>query len=275
MTKPKLSIIGAGNVGTQLARAFHAAGYSLVEICSRSASRAIPLAVDLQAHFVADATQLIDTADVYLFCISEEDLKHLPPLPQLSGKLLCHTSGSTAIEILNGHSSRTAVFYPLQTFSYAEQLDIQGIPILLEASAEDDLAILKMMAGSISGIVTVMPGEERKIAHLAAVIACNFSNYLYSCAETLLKSHGLAFDLLIPLIRETARKASLMSPEQAQTGPAVRADIEIIRRQEEILQSHPEILKIYQLITREIMHRYHPEAISLQDNKDVPDKKLS
>jgi len=63
------------------------------------------------------------------------------------------------MDILGGHSSKTGVFYPLQTFSLAEQLDIQGIPILLEANHEEDLLILKEMAGNISGIVSVLPGE--------------------------------------------------------------------------------------------------------------------
>jgi len=271
MKRPKLSIIGAGNVGTQLALAFYAAGYSIIEVCSRSEARAIPLADTLNARFVKDVSLLENNADVYLFCISEEDLKRLPKLDHLQGKLLCHTSGSTSMDVLSGLTTSYGVFYPLQTFSLAESINLVGIPILIEAKKPDELATLNEMAKNISGDARVTTGPERLIIHLSAVIACNFTNYLYWRAEELLNRHGLAFELLHPLITETARKATHMSPKLAQTGPAVRGDLDILQRHKELLASDPEILKIYTRISKELMLAYPASGISLQD---IPEKKL-
>ena len=118
--------------------------------------------------------------------------------------------------------------------------------------------MLQFMAQSISGNFSLMKGSDRNVAHLCAVIACNFSNYLYSVAEDLLQQQGISFEILHPIILETARKASRLSPKIGQTGPAARADYEIIKRQEALLKQTPEILKIYDLITHEILQRYHP-----------------
>lgn len=256
MNRPKLSIIGAGNVGTQLALAFYAAGYTIVEVCSRSEARAIPLAEMLNAKFVSEVSLLHETADVYLFCISEEDLKRLPIFNQLHGKLLCHTSGSTSMDVLSGITESYGVFYPLQTFSLSESLNLLGVPILIEAKQAGDLTILNDMAKSISGDARVMTGPDRLITHLSAVIACNFTNYLYSRAEVLMNRHDLPFELLHPLILETARKATQMSPQLAQTGPAVRGDVDILKRHKELLASDPDILKIYTRISKELIAAY-------------------
>ena len=67
--------------------------------------------------------------------------------------------------------------------------------------------------------------ESRKAMHLAAVFSSNFTNYMYYCAEVLSNKHNVNFNMLQPLIAETANRILHHLPSTVQTGPAVRGDI--------------------------------------------------
>jgi predicted short-subunit dehydrogenase-like oxidoreductase (DUF2520 family) len=253
MKRPGISIIGAGNVGTQLANAFCDAGYPIVQICSRSEERTRALAEAVNAAFVTDPLDLSDEAELYIFCISEEDLYRLPEIKQLKNKLLCHTSGSTPMEILEPLSADYGILYPLQTFSLAHQVNLSNVPVLIEANTEANLSVIEDLARGVSEKVQVMKGPDRMALHLAAVIACNFTNHLYARAEELLNQHNLPFELLHPLILETARKAAEMSPVLAQTGPALRGDKKILAKHKELLFNDPAMLDIYEKLSDAII----------------------
>ena len=94
-----------------------------------------------------------------------------------------------------------------------------------------------------------MSSEERKYLHLAAVFACNFVNHCYSLSGEVLAAHGLPFDVMLPLIEETARKAGEMSPLEAQTGPAVRYDENVIKAQTDLLNHEPYLQEVYRLLS--------------------------
>ena len=87
-----------------------------------------------------------------------------------------------------------------------------------------------------------------------AVFAGNFSNHMYALAEKLLVKQGLSFDLLKPLIAETAAKALEIPPHLAQTGPAVRGDNTIMEEHMALLESYPEFAELYRLISMSIMN---------------------
>ena len=108
------------------------------------------------------------------------------------------------------------------------------------------------MASKLSGRVYHIPFEERTKLHLAAVIATNFSNHMYHMAAEYLAGEGLDFDMLKPLIWETADKVMTIPPGKAQTGPARRMDQRVIDSQLELMKGNPELQNLYTFVNDSI-----------------------
>jgi len=145
------------------------------------------------------------------------------------------------------------VLYPMQTFSKAREVDFSDIPFFLEASGKMEMDILKSVATSMSRNVHEADSEQRRYLHLSAVFACNFANAMYTASARLLEEHGLSFDAMLPLIDETARKVHTLHPADAQTGPAVRYDRNVIDKHLALLADHPLYRELYELTSR-IIH---------------------
>ncbi|MHC1708156.1 MAG: Rossmann-like and DUF2520 domain-containing protein [Bacteroidales bacterium] len=256
MNKPGISIIGAGNVGTQLAKAFHKAAYPIVQICSRHPKRAEALAGLVKASSVISVADLSPDADIFILCIPDQSIRDLIPIWPIHNKLLCHTSGSTEMDVLKDLSEHYGVFYPLQTFSSKKNVNFSKVPICIEANSQRNGEILYKIGKSLSGDVRYINTPARLSIHIAAVIAGNFPNFMYVLAEEILQKNGYSFEILHPLIQETSSKAVKISPFKAQTGPARRNDTDIIRKHLELLRSNPQTREIYNLITQNIIKHF-------------------
>src|SRR5690606_12433218 len=105
---------------------------------------------------------------------------------------------------------------------------------------------------SISEQVYQVDSEQRRALHLSAVFVNNFVNHLYHIGEQICKKNQLPFDILRPLIAETAAKITEMPPLEAQTGPAKRCDNSTLLKHREQLTPHPLYLQLYDLLTEAI-----------------------
>ena len=235
----KTVLIGRGRLATNLEKALLKAGHEVTSINSRTLE-GLPLTADIFVIAVKDSA-LLDVISVATK--GRED------------QLFVHTAGSMSLRLFEGHATRYGVFYPMQTFSKERCVDFAEIPLFLEADSPETMITLKAMAGSISRSVWQLTTEERKFLHLAAVFACNFANHCYDMAATVLELHGMPFSVMLPLIDETARKVHELHPRQAQTGPAVRYDENVIRMQSELLAENPELQRIYLQLSENI-HQY-------------------
>jgi predicted short-subunit dehydrogenase-like oxidoreductase (DUF2520 family) len=179
-------------------------------------------------------------------------------LPQINfqNKLLVHCSGSMPLSCLENYSENIGVFYPLQTFSKDREVDFAEIPVFVEANSPENEKKLVQMAEKISGRASVLNSEKRLNLHISAVFACNFVNHFYTIAAEVLKSKEIPFEVLNPLILETARKVQNLEPVLAQTGPAVRFDENVISKHLDALQEFPEFQKLYELVSESI-YKFH------------------
>src|SRR5690606_21259268 len=132
--------------------------------------------------------------------------------------------------------NRRGVFYPLQTFSKSREIDYSQIPLCLEAE-ENDMKILEAVASAISKNHYHMDSQKRKALHVAAVFVSNFVNHMYVAGESVVSDHDIPFEVLKPLILETAQKVQSMEPAQAQTGPSIRNDQGTIAAHKDFLQN--------------------------------------
>ena len=249
----KIVLIGAGNLATHLGKALHAAGHDMVQVFSRTMQSAETLASLLDAEPLTDIAQVRDDADVYIFSVKDSALEQL--ISQLCGgekKVFLHTAGSMPMSVFRGKALHYGVLYPMQTFSKQREVDFSIIPCFIEANDEFALKQIEGLAGQISHRVFQLSSEDRKYLHLSAIFACNFANHCYAASQELLQQHGIPFDVMLPLIDETAAKVHGMTPKEAQTGPAVRYDENVIGKQMQLLEKYPYFQKIYDCMSKSI-----------------------
>lgn len=249
----KIVLIGAGNLATHLGKALHAAGHDMVQVFSRTMQSAETLASLLDAEPLTDISQVRDDADVYIFSVKDSALEQL--ISRLCGgekKVFLHTAGSMPMSVFRGKALHYGVLYPMQTFSKQREVDFSIIPCFIEANDEFALKQIEGLAGQISHRVYQLSSEDRKYLHLSAVFACNFANHCYAASQELLQQHGVPFDVMLPLIDETAAKVHGMTPKEAQTGPAVRYDENVIGKQIQLLENQPYFQKIYDCMSKSI-----------------------
>lgn len=250
----KIALIGAGNVATCLGPRLKEAGHEITAVYSRTVESARALADRLGATYTTDLKQ-VPASDAAIVMLKDDALKELAPViaVSLNDTLLLHTAGSVPMDIWrSAGASEYGVLYPMQTFSKTSVIDWSQVPLFVEGSSAPVLESIKELALTISPDVTVLSSEGRKKLHLAAVYTCNFSNHMYAIAEQLLAAEGVPFRVMLPLVRETARKVETMSPQDAQTGPAVRGDRKVIDEHLALLKDNPEYAELYRLISTDI-----------------------
>lgn len=241
-------VIGSGNVAQHLIKAFVAA--PAVNLVQAYARRPEQLAHLLPSEKITDTLTTLAEADVYIISVSDDAIANISSQLPFKNKLIVHTSGSVGLDQLDGKNHR-GVFYPLQTFSKNKAVDFSTIPFCLETERDEDYATLEALASNLSQSVYSISSAQRQSLHVAAVFVSNFTNHMYTIGSQICDENNIPFDILKPLIQETADKINTLSPLQAQTGPAVRNDVTTLQRHLDFLQDENK-KTIYTLLTQSI-----------------------
>ena len=230
----RVVLIGRGRLATNLLPALQQAGHEVSSINSRTLEN------------------LPEEADVFIIAVKDSALQEVicRATKGREQQLFVHTAGSMPMSLFEGYTNRFGVFYPMQTFSKERLVSFADIPVFIEG----DNAVLRPLAESITHSVYELSSADRKYLHLSAVFACNFVNHCYALSAELLEKHGIPFSVMLPLIDETALKVHQLHPLEAQTGPAVRYDENVIRMQSSMLADSPLLQEIYNLLSVSI-HR--------------------
>jgi len=227
-------------------------GHEIIQVLSRDSSHAGTLAQELKASHGDFSNAIKDESDIVIIAVSDAGLDQI--LPSLGGnKLLVHTAGSVSKNVLSRHSSNYGVLYPLQSLRKEMQY-IPVIPFLVDGSNEGCTKYLEEFASTLSPLVSRTNDDERLKLHAAAVIVSNFTNHLYAIAEDFCSKEQVKFDMLKPLIVETANRVQYTSPSLVQTGPAVRKDIHTLDKHLRVLTNHPKLRTTYLRLTDSIMN---------------------
>lgn len=250
-------VIGSGNVAFHLVKAFSKKGIKVLQIMAHNDKTAKVLSKKFAVPYQVDPSKLYKEADLYLLAVQDDKIAETAKGLHLDDQLLIHTSGFTSIDALSGASTRTGVMWPLQTFSAGRSVNFKNIPLFIEGSSEEISGMLSRFAGLISDRVIATDSPTRQKIHLAAVIASNLTNHLYSISASILERQDIPFDVLAPLILETAAKAGKQHPFVSQTGPAVRNDLSVIEKHLELLRDDPAFRDIYRLISDNIIHHHY------------------
>jgi predicted short-subunit dehydrogenase-like oxidoreductase (DUF2520 family) len=244
-----VTLIGGGNLAQHLATAFFAAdGIELRQIYNRSIASI--------AHWegkvlVTNRLESLVQSEVCIIAVNDQSIEDFSKKLAPFNGLLLHCSGNLDLDVLCANS-RTGVLYPLQSFSKHKKTDFGKIPLCLEASNIADHTKLEFVANCLSKKITWMDTSQRKKLHLAAVFVNNFVNYMYTLGEEICIENGIPFEILHPLIEETAQKINTLPPSQAQTGPAIRKDTLTLEAHKKQLQHRKK--EIYSLLTAALLN---------------------
>lgn len=246
----KVVLLGSGNVAQHLIEVMkNAPTIDLVQVFARNPNQLNQL---LPSSKIVSDYQEITAADVYIISVSDNAISEVSRKLPFDNRLVVHTSGSSAITLLD-YKNRKGVFYPLQTFTKGKKIDFTPIPICLEAENEQDYQLLENLGNCISKKVFQINSEQRKSLHVAAVFVCNFVNHLYQIGNEICEANQIPFEVLHPLIQETAQKILEITPKEAQTGPALRNDTKTIQKHLDFL-SDENYTTIYKLLTQSIQN---------------------
>ena len=246
----KITIIGSGNVAQHLIDAFAKNNaVEIVQVFSRSQKY---ISCNLDSSKITNDWNALTEADLCIIAVSDDSISSVSAQLPFENQLVVHTSGSAPLASLND-KNRKGIFYPLQTFTKGKTIDFKTIPFCLETQFEDDYVILEKVASSISDSVQAIDSHQRKALHVAAVFVNNFTNYLYQLGNDICQENHVPFDILKPLILETAEKLLTLSPKEAQTGPAKRNDISTIEAHESFLSNENQST-IYKILTQSIQN---------------------
>lgn len=254
----KISIIGSGNVASQLGLAFKKAGHIIVQVHSRNKKTGGELSKKLRTEFVTALTELNENTDMVLIAVQDDSIKKVILHLKLTTPLIVHTSGFTSIDIFKGKFKNYGVLYPVQTIS--GQVNFSALPICVEGNNTKTTSVLKKAASSISKNIFQLSSEKRQQLHLAAVLVNNFTNHLYAVAEEILSVKKIPFRILFPLIENTVTKLKSSPAKKNQTGPAVRNDKKTINAHLKLLQD-PLLRKLY------IAHSLHIRKLAKKKAK--------
>lgn len=243
-----VSIIGSGNLAHHLIDCFgNNNGVVITQVFVRKKSHNMIVG---NFEIINDFSDL-KPADITIIAVSDQAIAEVSIEIPFLNSLVVHTSGGTDSTVIDS-KNRSGVFYPLQTFSKNKKIDFTEIPICIEAQNEVDLEILEKLAKTISQKVYKIDYNQRKALHVAAVFVSNFTNHMYKIGFDICQEIDLPFDILQPLIEETAHKIAELNPGQAQTGPAKRQDFETIAKHLKYLK-HSDKKHLYETITQSII----------------------
>lgn len=259
MNEQSISFVGSGSVAWHLAPALDNAGFVVNEVYSQNPKHAEQLTSRLyQAEVKATLDFSTSPSSIFIIAVTDDAIKTIAQeiiLPE--DAFLIHTSGSRPLGDLQfAATANIGVLYPLQTFSKQKKIEFKNIPLFIESNNEEANELLQLIGNSISTQVKKIASEERKALHVAAVFASNFTNHLLSISKSILEKNSLEFEWLKPLIQETIQKSLSLEPENAQTGPAKRGDLETLDMHLDFLKEDPQVSEIYQLISQHIIDRY-------------------
>ncbi|SEK26000.1 protein of unknown function [Aquimarina amphilecti] len=248
-------LLGAGNVAQHLYTAFR--NQELTKVVQCYNRKGIPIHKNQKKDTVTSDLSNLKEADLYILAISDDAIEEVSRALPFQNRLVVHTSGSVPMDAINDKNFR-GVFYPLQTFSATKEVNFTNIPFCIEAESEKDETILKSLASQLSKKIYDINSDQRNVLHVAAVFVNNFTNHMFSLGNDICKENEVPFEILHPLIQETAKKIIEIEPDNAQTGPAIRNDIKTIDRHIDILKNESQ-KNIYKILTKAIQSKYGKE----------------
>ncbi|MFN6378533.1 MAG: Rossmann-like and DUF2520 domain-containing protein [Flavobacteriales bacterium] len=254
MSKLRVAIIGTGNVAWHFCRIFQLEGHTITGIFSRNAENARLFAYENNTAVIKDLENIPSDVDLAVLAVSDEAISEVSAKIKTDA-LVIHTSGTTSLNALS--NERSGVVWAIHSMRKGIPSSYKQTPFIIETKNEKDREIIYRAFDSHQKNIFYADSEQRLRIHLAAVIANNFVNHLFSISEKLVNDSGITFDILKPMIDAHVEGIHNTSPLHLQTGPAIRNDQTTINQHLELLHSQPELMNLYRMLTDSIQKLHH------------------
>ena len=256
----KISVVGAGRVGTAVAVLLGRAGHTIVAVAGREATvaRASVWLPDVPVTTPANA---VDGAEVVLVGVPDDALEEATAELATAiapGTWVSHLSGARGLDVLHplaGAGARQLATHPLQTVvDVAGAVDaLPGCWVAVTAEDEDGFSLGERLAADLGAVPFRLRDDERPLYHAAAVFASNYLVATSAVAERLFADAGVPDPLaaMRPLQEATLSNVHRLGPEAALTGPAVRGDASTVERNlAAVAGAAPEAVQAYVAMCR-------------------------
>jgi predicted short-subunit dehydrogenase-like oxidoreductase (DUF2520 family) len=254
----KITLIGTGNVAYHLGLRFRENDALLNQIVGRNEDKIRAFSIVFQTDATTDFSKIKTDSDIYIIAVNDSAIENVAlKLSQvIDNQLVVHTSGSISSAVLSPYFKNYGSLYPLQTFSVSSFVDFDVIPVFINATKKHLHDSLEKIALTLSPNVHFLPDEKRVALHVAAVFVNNFTNHLFHIGKTITDNNDLPFDALKPLIEQTVLKIQNQEPKAVQTGPAIRGDVNTVKKHLDFLKDYPpQYLGLYELFSESINGR--------------------
>ncbi len=254
------NIIGTGNMAWFLGKKLTSMGHVCTGIYGRNTEEAKKLSVSIGSVILNQIADSQNNADCTIIAVTDTAIKDIIQQLSVCDTVLIHTAGSIKREILDNVADHNGILWPIYSIVKDKLPEHRNIPIVTEGNTKKATQVLSKISEAITDIHYQTTWEERQWLHLCAVISNNFSNHLFAITEKLCIEHKLPFDLIKPIIYQTAERIETTSPIKLQTGPAIRADDAIIAKQLNMLRQNTVWQELYSSITTSIEKMYGKEG---------------
>jgi predicted short-subunit dehydrogenase-like oxidoreductase (DUF2520 family) len=227
----RVGVVGAGRLGSALARALDQAG---IEVAGPLGRGEVP-----------------SGCGAIVLCVPDGEIRAAAAAVNGAAQLVGHTSGATPLSALDPAAADAFGIHPLQTFAPGDGPEVfAGAGCAVAGCTPAALAFAADLARALGMTPFEIDEEGRAAYHAAASVASNFLVTLMAAAERIAAGAGLepaeARALLMPLVRRTLDNVAELGPERALTGPIARGDEATVARQREaIAEAAPELLDLF------------------------------
>jgi predicted short-subunit dehydrogenase-like oxidoreductase (DUF2520 family) len=256
----KVSIIGAGVVGTAIGCLLKEKDYTIVGIASRtteSAQKAREFIGGGEASTDLRATS--QKADIVFITTSDGAIADV--CTQLAaeggfhpGASVFHMSGALSSNILSparDAGANVASLHPLQSLADVKEAlkNLPGSYFCIEGD-EAALVVAREIVTALRGKEITLNADKKPLYHAGASVASNFLVATVRFGMELLETAGInrqdSLNALLPLIKGTVQNIESLGIPSALTGPISRGDMKVIEDHIKVIsKERPELLRLY------------------------------
>ena len=267
-TKPSISIVGPGNLGSALATELARIGYSVRQIVSRrnsaglSVARATARRVKAQHVFLGEA--ILDS-DIVWITVPDDAIaqvaRQLAATQSWKGKIILHPSGaltSDELSALKKKGAAVASAHPMMTFVQGRRPRWDGVPFDIEG---DDVAVraAHQIASELGASPFILKKKLKTLYHAFGSFASPLVIALMSTMEQVAEAAGVppaqAKKMIWPLLCQTLDNYMKRDAANAFSGPLVRGDVQTVRKHLAELKLTPEAREVYVALARAAIER--------------------
>ena len=256
--KPRIAIVGAGNLAGALAVSLHGAGYGIDQIVSRgqaaSLLRAQRLGREVGASAVAAGRARI-RAEIVWFCVPDGAIasaaESLTGAADWKGKVALHSSGaltSDELAVLRRRGAEVASVHPLMTFVRGSRPSLLEVPFAIEGNSRAARAARAIVL-DLRGQSFTIRKQQKEAYHAWGMFASPLLTALLAASEDVAVAAGVspkaARERMLPILRQTLANYARLGAPGSFSGPIVRGDVATVQKHLRVLREVSGVRDVY------------------------------